>query len=72
MRQTVYAVHTASGITFFIEASSYQEARLRASDPTIGKEIASMIVSAVSEIREFHACKGAARGKLFFGKEFFT
>ena len=71
MRQSIYTVRTTSGITFHIEAKSYPEASQRASDPAIGKEIARMILNAVSNISDIEPCRGSVRGKLVFEDEFF-
>lgn len=71
MRQSAYTVRTQSGITFQIEASSYAEARIRASDPAIKREITRMIVEAISNITEVEPSRGPARGKLMFDDAFF-
>ncbi len=71
MRQSTYTVRTTSGITFQIEASNYSEARARASDPAIGREISRMILEAVSKVSEVEPSRGPARGKLIFEDEFF-
>lgn len=71
MRQSIFTVRTQSGITFQIEASSYAEARVRASDPAIKREIARMIVQAISNIAEVEPSRGSVRGKLMFDDAFF-
>ena len=71
MRQSTYIVRTTSGITFQIEASSYAEARLRATDPAIKREIARLILDAVSKIAEVEPSRGPVRGKLLFDDTFF-
>ena len=71
MRQSTYTVRTTSGITFQIEASSYTEAKVRASDPAIRREIARMILEAVSNIAEVNPSRGPTRGKLMFDDAFF-
>ncbi len=71
MRQSTYTVRTTSGITFQVEASSYAEAKARASDPAIKREIARMILEAVSNIAQVEPSRGPARGKLLFDDTFF-
>lgn len=45
-----YTVKTRDGITYHVEASSYQEAHQRASSPAIGRHIALMIQEAVRHV----------------------
>ena len=71
MRQSTYTVRTTSGITFQVEASSYAEARLRATDPAIKHAITRMILEAVSNIAQVEPSRGPARGKLLFDDAFF-
>ncbi len=71
MRKNVYIVQAGSGISFLIEADSYQEARMRASDPGIAREVSRMMVNAISDIRNVEPLRGPARGKLHFADEFF-
>ena len=72
MRASIYTIRTQSGITFQVEANSHAEARVRASDSAIKREIIRMILEAISNISEVEQNRGPIRGKLMFNDAFFN
>lgn len=66
--KTIYQVRSSDGINFNVEASNYQEAKLRATSPAISKHIALMITQAISNISSIEPLRGPkhlAKGPVF-------
>jgi hypothetical protein len=72
--KTIYQVRSSDGINFNVEASSYTEAKLRATSPIIARHIALMITQALSNINSIEPSRGPkhlVKGPLFTD-EFFN
>jgi hypothetical protein len=71
---SMYTVRTCAGITFCIEASSFQEAQQRASSPAISKHISLMIIAAVREISNIELHRGPIHliRDIVFDNQFFN
>ncbi len=73
MRKTYYTVRTNAGIKFHIQASTEQEARLRAQSPAIGHYLAKLMTQAVADISSIEPHRGPDHRLTYpvFGDEVF-
>lgn len=57
--KNIYTIRTRDGITFHIQASSYQEAQQRALSPVIGNYLSQMMREAVSHVSSVELHRGS-------------
>lgn len=71
---SLFAIRTASGIVFVVEASSTHQARLRAQDPRIWGAVSRMLQQALSQVVAVEPIRGPRHTlkKLIFNEDFFN